>query len=236
MEETIARSEGLKVGDRFPIETPAGRHATLTLRGTYHDNAFAAGYSMPLATWRSLFGHATDTTVYVVRKPGASLDGVEAAIRSSLAGWAGIKVQSHAELRAYYESDAQDVTSMFDAMLALSVIISIFGVVNTLALSVLERTREIGLLRAVGGSRRQVRRMVRYEGVLTTLIGATLGLALGVFLAGLTTAAIAGAQFSVPYVQLLVMCAVAYGLGVIAAVAPARRATRLNVVDALAFE
>jgi putative ABC transport system permease protein len=235
MEETIARSEGLQVGDRFPIQTPAGRHA-LTLRGTYHDNAFAAGYLVPLATWRSLFGHATDTTVYVVRKPGASLDGVEAAIRSSLAGWAGMKVQSHAELRAYYESDAQDVTSMFDAMLALSVIISIFGVVNTLALSVLERTREIGLLRAVGGSRRQVRRMVRYEGVLTTLIGATLGLALGVFLAGLTTAAIAGAQFSVPYVQLLVMCAVAYGLGVIAAVAPARRATRLNVVDALAFE
>ena len=87
-------------------------------------------------------------------------------------------------------------------MLALSVIISIFGVVNTLALSVLERTREIGLLRAVGSSRRQVRRMVRYEGVITTLIGATLGLALGVFLAGLTTAAIEGAQFSVPSGQL----------------------------------
>ena len=87
---------------------------------------------------------------------------------------------------------------MFDAMLALSVIISIFGVVNTLALSVLERTREIGLLRAVGGSRRQVRRMVRYEGVITTLIGATLGLALGVFLAGLTTAAIDGAHVQRP--------------------------------------
>jgi hypothetical protein len=102
--------------------------------------------------------------------------------------------------------------------------------------SVLERTREIGLLRAVAAPAARCARMVRYEGVLTTLIGATLGLVLGVFLAGLTTAAIAGAQFSVPYVQLLVMCAVAYGLGVIAAVAPARRATRLNVVEALAFE
>jgi len=78
--------------------------------------------------------------------------------------------------------------------------------------------------------------MVRTEGILTTLIGATLGLALGVFLAGLTTAAIEGAQFSVPYGQLLVMALVAYVLGVIAAVAPARRATKLNVVDALAFE
>jgi putative ABC transport system permease protein len=236
MEQTIARSEGLRIGDRFPVETPAGKRATLTLRGTYKDDAFAAGYLVPMTTWRSLFGRTTDTSVYVVRKPGAALDDVEASIRSSVDGWAGIKVQSHAELRAYYASDAQNVTSMFDAMLALSVIISIFGVVNTLALSVLERTREIGLLRAVGGSRRQVRQMVRYEGVLTTLIGATLGLALGVLLAGLTTAAIAGARFSIPYGQLVVMFVVAYGLGVIAAAAPARRATRLNVVDALAFD
>jgi putative ABC transport system permease protein len=236
MEETIARSEGLAVGDRFAVVTPTGRHTTLTLRGTYHDDAFAAGYLIPLTTWRSVFGRSTDTSIYVVRKPGASLEGVEAAIRSSISGWAGMRVQSHADLRAQYESDAQDVTSMFDAMLALSVIISIFGVVNTLALSVLERTREIGLLRAVGSSRRQVRRMVRYEGVITTLIGATLGLALGVFLAGLTTAAIDGAQFSLPTGQLVAMAIIAGVLGVVAAVAPARRATRLDVIEALAFE
>ena len=119
----------------------------------------------------------------IVREPGTSLGTVQAGIDSSISGWAGMSVKSHAALKAEYEADAQDVTSMFYAMLALSVIISIFGVVNTLALSVLERTREIGLLRAVGGSRGQVRRMVRYEGVITTLIGATLGLALGVFLA-----------------------------------------------------
>ena len=122
---------------------------------------------------------------------------------------------------------------MFDAMLALSVIISIFGVVNTLALSVLERTREIGLLRAVGASRRQVRRMVRFEGILTTLIGATLGLGLGVFLAGITTAAIEGATFSVPYGQLLVMVAVAYVLGVIAR---RRRDQAWYAADALALQ
>ena len=89
MEETIARSEGLEVGDRFPVETPAGRHATLTLRGTYRDEAFAAGYLMRLGEWRSLFGKSTDTTLLVVRKPGTSLDGVEAGIRSSISGWAG---------------------------------------------------------------------------------------------------------------------------------------------------
>jgi putative ABC transport system permease protein len=236
MEESIAQAEGLQVGDRFPVTTPTGRTTTLTLRGTYADNAFAAGYLMPISTWRSLFGQATDTAIYVVREPGAPLEGVEAAVRSSISGWAGLRVQSHADLRAEYDADAQDVTSMFYAMLALSVIISIFGVVNTLALSVLERTREIGLLRAVGSSRRQVRRMVRYEGVITTLIGAALGLALGVFLAGITTAAIDGAQFSVPSGQLLVMAIIAGVLGVIAAVAPARRATRLDVVGALGFE
>ncbi len=236
MEQSIARAEGLAVGDRFPVTTPTGRTATLTLRGTYKDDAFAAGYLMRLSTWRSLFGKTTDTSAYVVREPGASLDAVESGIRSSMSSWAGMKVQSHAELRAYYEKDAQDVTSMFYAMLALSVIISIFGVVNTLALSVLERTREIGLLRAVGGSRRQMRRMVRFEGILTTLIGATLGLGLGVFLAGITTAAIEGATFSVPYGQLVVMVAIAYVLGVIAAVMPARRASRMDVVSALAFE
>jgi putative ABC transport system permease protein len=236
MEQTIARSEGLQVGDRFPVTTPTGRKTTLTLRGTYKDNAFAAGFLMPLSSWRTLFATSTDTSLYVVREPGTSVETVEAAIRSSISGWAGMSVKSHADLRAEYEADAQDVTSMFYAMLALSVIISIFGVVNTLALSVLERTREIGLLRAVGGSRRQVRRMVRYEGVLTTLIGATLGLALGVFLAGLTTASIDGATFSVPTGQLAAMAIIAGVLGVLAAVAPARRATRLDVVDALAFE
>ena len=236
MEQTIAKSEGLQVGDRFPVTTPTGRTTTLTLRGTYKDDAFAAGFIMPLSSWRTLFAKSTDTTLYVVREPGTSLGTVQAGIDSSISGWAGMSVKSHADLKAEYEADAQDVTSMFYAMLALSVIISIFGVVNTLALSVLERTREIGLLRAVGGSRRQVRRMVRYEGVITTLIGATLGLALGVFLAGLTTAAIDGATFSVPTGQLAVMAIIAGVLGVIAAVAPARRATRLDVVDALAFE
>ena len=236
MEQTIAKSERLQVGDRFPVTTPTGRTTTLTLRGTYKDDAFAAGFIMPLSSWRTLFAKSTDTTLYVVREPGTSLGTVQAGIDSSISGWAGMSVKSHADLKAEYEADAQDVTSMFYAMLALSVIISIFGVVNTLALSVLERTREIGLLRAVGGSRRQVRRMVRYEGVITTLISATLGLALGVFLAGLTTAAIDGATFSVPTGQLAVMAIIAGVLGVIAAVAPARRATRLDVVDALAFE
>ena len=147
MEQSIASAEGLQVGEQFPVVTPTGRTTTLTLRGTYRDDAFAAGYLMPISTWRSVFGRTTDTSLYVVRKPGAPVEATASAIRAAITRWAGVRVQFHADLRAQYESDAADVTSMFDAMLALSVIISIFGVVNTLALSVLERTREIGLLR-----------------------------------------------------------------------------------------
>ena len=127
------------------------------------------------------------------------------------------------------------MTSIVDGMLALIVVISLFGIVNTLVLSVLERTRELAMLRAVGASRRQVRRMVRYESVITTLIGATLGLAVGVLLAFLTRPRSAACR-SAALRPARGHGVVAGVLGVIAAVAPARRATRLDVVDALAFE
>jgi putative ABC transport system permease protein len=116
--------------------------------------------------------------------------------------------------------------------------VSIFGMVNTLVLSVFERTREIGMLRAVGMSRRQLRRMIRHESIITALIGAALGLPLGVFLAAVLTKALSsqGASFHVPYMQLSYFAYVAVIAGVWAAVLPARRASRLNVLNALQYE
>jgi putative ABC transport system permease protein len=118
------------------------------------------------------------------------------------------------------------------------VIVSLFGMVNTLVLSVFERTREIGMLRAVGVSRRQLRRMIRHESVITALIGATLGLPLGVLLAAILTRGLAsqGVSFHVPLMQLLIFTAVAVIAGILAAVVPARRASRLNVLEALQYE
>jgi putative ABC transport system permease protein len=136
------------------------------------------------------------------------------------------------------DKDFDDFLQFLYILLALSVIVSLFGMVNTLALSVYERTRELGMLRAVGTTRRQARRMIRHEGVITALIGAALGLPLGVFLAALVTRALSqfDVRFSVPIPTLLILTVVATLAGVVAALLPARRAARLNVLEALQYE
>jgi putative ABC transport system permease protein len=148
------------------------------------------------------------------------------------------KVQTRAEWIDFQDQDFNDLLMFLYVLLALSVIVSIFGMVNTLVLSVYERTRELGMLRAVGMTRRQVRRMVRHESVITALIGAALGLPLGIFLAALVTRALSqyDVQFKVPVDQLLIFAAISIVVGVLAAILPARRAARLNVLRALQYE
>jgi putative ABC transport system permease protein len=127
---------------------------------------------------------------------------------------------------------------MLYVLLAFSVIVSLFGMVNTLVLSVFERTRELGMLRTIGMSRRQARRMIRHESVITALIGAVLGLGLGVFLAALVTRALSDYDvgLSIPVPALVAFTGVAIIAGMAAAIMPARRASRLNVLDALSYE
>ena len=123
-------------------------------------------------------------------------------------------------------------------LLALSVLIALFGVVNTLVLTIHERTREIGMLRAIGTSRSQVRRMVRYESVITAMIGAIMGTVIGLALAVVAVIALAdeGLELAIPYPLLVIVLTFAAVAGAAAAIAPARRAAKTNVIEALQYE
>jgi putative ABC transport system permease protein len=142
------------------------------------------------------------------------------------------------ELKDNQEEQINQLVGFFYVLLALAIVISLLGIVTTLALSIHERTRELGMLRAVGMSRRQVRTMVRYESVITALIGAILGTVLGVIFASLVAVPLAdeGFELSYPIVTLLVLLVLAALAGVLAAIFPARRAARLDVLRAVAYE
>jgi ABC-type antimicrobial peptide transport system permease subunit len=149
-----------------------------------------------------------------------------------------VKLNTRAEFIDDRVAGINQILAIFYVLLALSVIVSLFGMVNALALAVFERTREIGMLRAVGMTRRQSRRMVRHESVITALIGAALGLPLGIAVAAIAIRSLKSADvaFSLPITALVVFAVVSVLAGVVAAVGPARRAGRLNVLRALQWE
>jgi putative ABC transport system permease protein len=156
----------------------------------------------------------------------------------ALSGMPDTKVRTKAEYVDEQVKGVDELLSIFYVLLALAVIVSLFGIVNTLVLATFERTQELGTLRALGMSRRQVRRMVRHESVVTALIGAVTGMAFGLALAAAVTSAFAdeGLTFAVPAGALIAFTIVAIVAGVLAAVLPARRAAKTNVLVALAYE
>ena len=160
-----------------------------------------------------------------------------ASLQRALGGFADAKAATRDDWAATRANGFTQVLNLLYVLLALSVLVSLFGMVNTLALSVFERTRELGMLRAVGMTRRQARRMIRHESVVTGLIGAALGIPLGLGLAAAAAAALSkyGIAFTVPP-RVLVFVAIAIAAGLVAALLPARRASRLNVLRALQYE
>ena len=145
-------------------------------------------------------------------------------------------MQDQQEFKDNQASGLNSTLNILYVLLALSVLVSLFGIVNTLVLTVFERTRELGMLRAVGMTRAQVRRMIRFESVITALIGAAIGIALGIVLSVLLIARVDFIVLSWPVVSLIVFVLAAIIVGLIAAIFPARRASRLNVLEALQYE
>jgi putative ABC transport system permease protein len=159
-----------------------------------------------------------------------------AALDRTLANYPNAKVQDQQEFKDNQASGLNATLNILYVLLALSVLVSLFGIVNTLVLTVFERTRELGMLRAVGMTRSQVRWLIRYESIITALIGAAIGIALGIVLAVLLIARVDFIILSWPVVSLIVFVLAAIAVGLIAAIFPARRASRLNVLEALQYE
>jgi putative ABC transport system permease protein len=240
IDDGFAEEKDLRVGATFPLLTPSGKRLELEVRAIYEPPPFyplLGSVSIAQTTFDSLFERPRNLFTFV-NVQGAPSEGMQRSIEATLAGFPDSKVQTRTEWIAAQDDDFNDFLAILYVLLALSVVVSLFGMVNTLVLSVHERTRELGMLRAVGMTRRQTRRMVRHESVITALIGAAVGLPLGISLAALVTAALSqyDVQFSVPVVQLVVFATVAAVAGVLAAIIPARRAARLNVLDALQYE
>jgi len=210
------------------------------VRGLYEPPPFyplLGGVSVTTETFDSVYERPKNQFTFVNVAGGPS-DAATESLEAAVANFPDAKVQTREAWVDKQDEDFNQFLIMLYVLLALSVIVSIFGMVNTLVLSVYERTRELGMLRAVGMTQGQARYMVRQESVITALIGAALGLPLGVFLAALVTRALQefDVRFEIPWEQLVVFAIIAVIVGILAAIMPARRAAKLNVLRALQYE
>ena len=238
--DDVADDKDLTVGDSFSVLTTDNERRELVVRGIYDGSPFyplLGTASISQAAFDRLYDRPRNRFT-LINVPGGPSEEATARIESGLEAFPDARVQTRQEWIDKEDEEISQFLLLLYVLLALSVIISLFGMVNTLALSVFERTRELGMLRAVGMTRRQVRRMVRHESVITALIGAALGLPLGIFLALLVTQALSqyDLQFAIPAGALITFVIVSIIAGILAAILPARRAARLRVLEALQYE
>ncbi len=231
----FAKDRGLAVGDAVVLRTATRKTVRLRVTGLVDDKGLLLGdLTVSNDLVRRDFGQTRDSLVIVGYEGG---DRTKAAIDAAVErDFPQVEALTAAEFKDAQAGQIDQLLVLIYALLALTVIVAMFGIVNTLVLSVTERTRELGMLRAIGTSRRQVRRVIRYEAVITAQIGGVLGIVLGVFLAVLVSRAIDEFQVAIPWALLAALFVAAGAAGVLAAVLPARRASRLDVLEALAYE
>jgi putative ABC transport system permease protein len=234
--QTYADDQDLAVGDPLSIQTASGDKLAVVVAGIY-DPPEIEQMLGPISIGRQAFDKVFPQPKNRFTFLDAGADANQALTAAS-ADFSDAKVHTGAAFANDYTEGFASFLNFLYVLLAFSVVVSLFGMVNTLVLSVFERTRELGMLRTIGMTRRQARRMIRHESVITALIGAALGLPLGVFLAVLLTQALSqyDIAFSIPIPELAAFTVVAILAGLGAAIMPARRASRLNVLDALHYE
>ena len=239
-QETLEKNNWA-IGSPVEIQFAKTGLQPFTVEAVFSDDAFGprGNYFISIAAYDANYPAGLDAQIAVIVRPGVSDAAARSALEAVLAPYPSAELQDQTEFKRSREQSIDQVVNLIYGLLALAILIAILGIANTLGLSIYERTREIGLLRAVGMTRTQLRDMVRWESVIIALLGAVLGFVIGVFFGWAVIEALRGngiSVFAVPYVTLAVVLVLAVLAGIAAAVMPARRASKLNVLDAIASE
>jgi putative ABC transport system permease protein len=236
IDSTTATKDHLAVGDTVPVRFAYTGPTTIRIGGIYQSNALIESY---LVSSTYFLAHFRQPHPGAILARTGGIPGVDTAVSNALAPYGNVQVQTRMQFEQAQVASVNQLLGLVYALLALAVLIALIGIVNTLMLSVLERTREIGLLRAVGMRRPQVRAMIRSESVILATFGAVIGIVIGTLM-GLALVSSLRQQgiteTSVPWVRLVEFLILAAVLGLIAASWPARRAARLDVLAAIAAE
>jgi putative ABC transport system permease protein len=235
-----AADENISVGDKLSVTFPRTGQVELTVRALYDEalpNVASDGYLIGIDTYQANVTDQFDQQLFVKAADGVSPAQSAAVLKSALTAWPNADLQDQAAFKASITSQIDMILNLIYGLLALAVVIALIGIANTLALSVHERRRELGLLRAVGMTRPQVRSSIRWESVMIALFGTALGFLLALAGSWGIVKAISKNEvmsLSVPPAQMMVIVTLAAIAGVVAAVGPARRAAKLDILDAIA--
>jgi putative ABC transport system permease protein len=234
-----AESNGWAVGDRIDVRFAMTGTQQLTVSGLYTDPRLLGSYAISLDTFQANFAQRLDSYVLVKLADGVSATEGRRILDAAVEEFPNVQVQDQAGFKEQQAQAIDQILALVQVLLLLAIVIALFGIVNTLGLSIYERVRELGLLRAVGMSRTQVRRMIRSEAVIIAVLGGLLGAAIGVLFGWAMQGSLASLgidRLSVPVGSIVLYLVVAGVAGVVAAIWPARRAARLNVLEAIAYE
>ena len=237
-DDGYAADHDLQLGSPVPVTFPSGEVKTFRIRGIFDPPSGGSPFgviTISAAAWDAEVPRPKNLFSFVKMEGGAT-DANQTALDAALVDFPNAKAQDRDQFIDNQISGLSSILNILYVLLALSIVVSLFGIVNTLVLTVFERTREIGMLRAIGMTRRQVRRMIRHESVITSLIGATIGIILGIVLAALLIARVEFIEFTFPTTQVIVFALAAILVGILAAIFPARRAAKLNPLEALHYE
>jgi putative ABC transport system permease protein len=239
VDDSYASKHHLTIGSPLLVTTPTGGRIPLVVRGVFKPPSGGSPFgpvTMSAATWDRNYSQP-ENLYTLVRMRGGETAANSTALKRVMAPFPNAKVQTREQFINNQISGLSSILNILYVLLALSIIVSLFGIVNTLVLSVFERTREIGMLRAVGTSRRQVRRMIRHESVITAFIGSVLGIILGIAFGALLAARDSSSiAFVIPVGRIIIFLIASWLVGLLAAIFPARRAAKLNPLQALAYE